>query len=236
MTQENLSCPDLHPTLDFDYDLAIVGGGIVGATLASALNDSGLRVVLIEVQPLEVAVARRQAYALSLLSGRIFTGIGIWNKILPQIAKFRHIRLSDANHSGIVQFQIADLGTECLGYVAEHQVALKALQEFMADCSNVSWMCPAEVMAVDYQTSGVAITVKIQGEVRQIRTILIVGADGGRSQIRQWAGIKTRGWKYWQSCVTFTIKHEASQNDIAFERFWPAGPMGILPLPGNRCQ
>ena len=57
---------------------------------------------------------------------------------------------------------------------------------------------------------------------------------GRDSQIRQWAGIKTNGWKYWQSCLTFMITHEAPRNDIAFERFWPDGPMGVLPLTGNR--
>ncbi|NES83928.1 MAG: FAD-dependent hydroxylase [Moorea sp. SIO2B7] len=236
MTLKQLNCPKSNSSLSFDYDLAIVGGGIVGATLASALKDSGLNVVLIEAQPLDLAASRRQAYALSLLSGRIFEGIGIWDKILPQIAKFRHIRLSDADYPGIVHFQTEELGTEFLGYVAEHQVVLKSLQDLIAESNNLSWLCPAEVIGVEYQESGVAIEVKVNGEKRQLRTKLLVGADGARSRIRQWAGIKTRGWKYWQSCVAFTIKHEAPRNDIAFERFRTKGPMGILPLPGNRCQ
>lgn len=236
MTREHLNQLPSNPSLDFDYDLAIVGGGIVGATLASALKGSGLKVVLIEAQPLEIAAARRQAYAFSLLSGRIFTRIGVWEHILPKIAKFSHIRLSDADHPEVVQFQTTDLGTEFLGYVAEHNIILTALQEFIASCPHVSWLCPAEVLKVEYQSSSAQIEVLLNGEKRQIKTKLVVGADGARSQIRQWAGIKTRGWKYWQSCVTFTIKHEAPSNDIAFERFWYTGPMGILPLPGNRCQ
>jgi 2-octaprenyl-6-methoxyphenol hydroxylase len=225
-----------NPGVDFDCDLAIVGGGIVGVTLASALKDSGLRVILIETQPLELAAARRQAYALSLLSGRILTGIGVWQDILPHIGKFSQIRLSDGDHPGVVQFHREELGTDFLGYVAEHKIVLTALQEFITDCPNISWLCPAEVLQVDNQASVVAITVKIGTEKRQIHTKLIVGADGSRSRLRSWAGIKTRGWKYWQSCVTFTIKHTAPRNDIAFERFWYTGPMGILPLPGNRCQ
>ena len=223
-------------TESLNCDLVIVGGGIVGTTLASALKNSGLKVIIIEARPLEVAAARRQAYAFSLLSGRIYAGIGVWKKILPKIAKFRNIRLSDGNYPQVVQFKKKDLDSEYLGYVAEHNVVLTALQEFIAGCDNVSWLCPAEVTKVEYENSFATVKVKLDGQEKLIKTKLVVGADGARSRIRSWAGIKTRGWKYWQSCVAFTIKHTAPQNDIAFERFWSTGPMGVLPLPGNRCQ
>ncbi|NJM88023.1 MAG: FAD-dependent hydroxylase [Hydrococcus sp. RU_2_2] len=235
MTLEQLSCDNKNEK-NFDCDLAIVGGGIVGATLACALKDSGFKILLIEAQPLEKAAAKRQAYALSVLSGHIFEGIGVWKDIFPHIGKYSHVRLSDASFPSIVKFQTADLGTDFLGYVAEHHVVLKALQNFIADCSNISWLCPAQVESVEYQKSVATLSVTVEGKSRQIRTKLVIGADGARSRIRSLAEIKTRGWKYWQSCVAFTIKHEAPQNDIAFERFWPTGPMGVLPLPENRCQ
>jgi 2-octaprenyl-6-methoxyphenol hydroxylase len=235
MTLEQLNCAIENEEV-FDCDLAIVGGGIVGATLACALKDSGLKILLIEAQTLERAAAKRQAYALSILSGRIFEGIGVWKDIFPHIGKYSHVRLSDANFPSIVKFQTADLGTDFLGYVAEHHVVLKALQNLIAGCSNISWLCLAQVEGVEYQKSVATLSVTVDGKLRQIRTKLVIGADGARSRIRSLAAIKTRGWKYWQSCVAFTIKHEASQNDIAFERFWPTGPMGVLPLPGNRCQ
>ncbi|MBE9128127.1 MULTISPECIES: FAD-dependent hydroxylase [unclassified Coleofasciculus] len=220
----------------FDYDLTIVGGGIVGATFACALKNSGLRIILIEAQPQSVAVARRQAYALSLLSGRIFQGIGVWDKIHPQIATYQQIRLSDGDYPKFVQFHPSDLGTDELGYVGEHRPLLTSLYEFLADCPNVSWLCPAEVVKVDYQQSEATITVKVEGETRQLRSRLIIAADGSRSRIRTAAGIGTKGWKYWQSCVTARIKTEKSHNHTAFERFWHSGPMGVLPLSENRCQ
>jgi 2-octaprenyl-6-methoxyphenol hydroxylase len=220
----------------WDCDVAIVGGGIVGATLACALKDSGIKVILIETQSQAAAASKRQAYALSLRSGRIFSDIGVWQSIFPNISKFRQIRLSDANYSGIVKFQTQDLGTDFLGYVGEHREILTALHQFSANCSNLSWLCPAEVLGIDYQETSALLTVRVGEQQRTIKTKLVVGADGARSRVRNWVGIKTRGWKYWQSCVAFTIKHQAPQNDIAFERFWPTGPMGILPLSGNRCQ
>ena len=222
--------------LQFDYDLTIVGGGIVGTTLAAALANSGLKILIIEALTPELAASRQRAYALSLLSGRILRGIGVWDKFIPKIAKFNHIRLSDSDYPEFVKFKTADLGTEHLGYVAEHGIVLTALQEFIGDCPNVNWLCPAEVVGVDYQDSGATLTVQQSEEKLELTTKLVIAADGPKSRIRQWAQIKTRGWKYWQSCVTFTIQHNAASNDTAFERFWKTGPMGILPLPGNRCQ
>ncbi|MBE9117551.1 FAD-dependent hydroxylase [Lusitaniella coriacea LEGE 07157] len=221
---------------DLDCDLVIVGGGIVGATLACSLKGPGLQVILIEAKTLEAAATRPQAYALSLLSGRIFEGIGVWDDILPKISQYHSIQLSDADYPHILQFQPEDLGTDALGYVAEHGVVLRALQKSLADCPNIRWLCPAEVVGIEDGASAVAIRVKMGAEERQVRAKLLVGADGARSRVRHWADIKTRGWKYWQSCVTFKIQHEAPRNDIAFERFWYSGPMGVLPLPGNRCQ
>lgn len=228
----------LNPTseIKLDYDLAIVGGGIVGATLAAALKDSGLSVALIEAQVESVSVAKGRAYAISLLSGRIFQEIGIWDKILPQITSFAQIQLSDADYPKIVQFNPPELETDKLGYAAEHRVLLTALQEFLQTSPNVSYLCPAEVIKADYQKDFVEIQLRVNGELKTIKTRLLVGADGAKSRIRQAAGIKTRGWLYWQSCVVATIKPEKPHNNVAYERFWPSGPMGVLPLTENRFQ
>ena len=236
MALEQLTKTTPTPHSRFDYDLAIVGGGIVGATLACGLKNSGLSVLLVEAQPQSVEAVKPQAYNLSILSGRIFQGIGVWEKILPKITTYRQIRLSDADYGGIVQFHPTDLGTDALGYIGEHRVLLTSLYNFLAECPNVELLCPAEVVDVEYQPSGVEINVQVAGETRQVRTRLVVAADGARSRIRMAAGIGTKGWQYWQSCVTARIKTEKPHNDTAFERFWPSGPMGVLPLSENRCQ
>lgn len=220
----------------YEYDLVIVGGGIIGLTLAAALKDSGLSVLLIEAKVESAAVAKGQAYAVHMLSALIYQGIGIWSKILPQIATYRSVRLSDADYPNVVEFCTTDIGTEDLGYVAEHQALLQPLQEFVKECPNVTYLCPAEVVNSQYQQDIVAIDIKIAGELRTIRSKLLVAADGARSPIRQAAKIKTHGWKYWQSCIVAFVKPEKPHNDTAYERFWSSGPFAILPLPGNRCR
>ena len=229
-----LSAPMIDSSLP--YDLTIVGGGIVGTTLAAALKTSGLRIAIIEAQSPEQSLVKPQAYALSILSSRILTGIGVWKNILPKIGKFQHINLSDRDYPNPVSFETQDLGTADLGYVGEHPVILSALQEFLETCPNIEWIRPAELVAVDYSENQAEIRIKkAEGEIL-ITSKLVIGADGAKSQIRNLANIKTRGWKYWQSCVAFTIEHQAPLNNVAFERFCETGPMGILPLPGNRCQ
>jgi 2-octaprenyl-6-methoxyphenol hydroxylase len=221
---------------EIDYDVVIVGGGIVGATLACGLKDSGLKVTIIESQPPELAIGRRQAYALTLQTGRILKQIGVWDDIINKITTFYQISLSDSDYPNVVKFLPQDLGTDELGYVGEHGVMLSAMYDFLEQCPNVSWQCPAILKSVNYDSDFVQIEIEKDGNSQQFYSRIVVAADGAKSRLREEAGIKTQGWKYWQSCIAMTIKTERSHENVAFERFWPSGPMGVLPLPGNRCQ
>ena len=219
-----------------DYDVVIVGGGIVGATLACGLKDSGLKITIIESQQPDVAISKKQAYALTLQTGRILKSIGVWDEIITKITTFYQINLSDSDYHRVVQFMCQDLGTDQLGYVGEHGIILSAMYEFLSQCPNVSWQCPASLKNVNYYPDYVEVEIENQGNLNTFYSKIIVAADGSKSRLREEAGIKTHGWKYWQSCIAMTIKTEKSHQNIAFERFWPSGPMGVLPLPGNRCQ
>ncbi|CAD5910039.1 MAG: FAD-dependent hydroxylase [Planktothrix agardhii] len=219
-----------------DYDVVIVGGGIVGATLACGLKDSGLKITIIESQQPDVAISKKQAYALTLQTGRILKSIGVWDEIITKITTFYQINLSDSDYHRVVQFMCQDLGTDQLGYVGEHGIILSAMYEFLSQCPNISWQCPASLKNVNYHPDYVEVEIENQGNLNTFYSKIIVAADGSKSRLREEAGIKTHGWKYWQSCIAMTIKTEKSHQNIAFERFWPSGPMGVLPLPGNRCQ
>jgi 2-octaprenyl-6-methoxyphenol hydroxylase len=219
-----------------DYDVAIVGGGIVGLTLACALKNSGLRIALIEANVESAAVSRGQAYHVNLLSSRIFEGIGVWPQMRPDVNPIEQIRLSDQNYPGIVQFQLQDLQTAALGFVSEHRVLLKALRDGLTQSNTVTSLCPVEVVTTDFQADSVELTLRQADQAWTVRSRLLVAADGARSPIRQQAGIQTIGWQYWQSCIVAFIKPEKSHANIAYERFQHDGPFAILPLPENLCR
>ncbi len=218
------------------YDVAIVGGGVVGSALACALRNSGLQVILLDAQSREAAVSRQQVYAVTLLTGQILQGIGVWEAILPQINTFRQIRLSDGDRPADVRFLPQDLALDRLGYVAEHTPLLQGLRDFIDKSDNVCCVESAQVEEINYGTDEAIVTYGHEGKTQQLQARLVVAADGGRSPVREAAGISTRGWKYWQSCVTFKVKPEKSHEDIAYEKFQASGPFAILPLPGNRCN
>lgn len=221
-----------------DCDLAIVGGGIIGNTLAVALQNSGLRVVSIESEAQSVSITKSRAYVISMLSGQIFEGLGIWKQVLPQVTQFSQIQISDADYAGVVKMYPQDLGTEALGYAASHEVLLTALQSKLQTAPNITVMCPARVVAVEYTATGADITIQTPATntPTQIRAKLVIAADGAKSSLRERAGIATTGWNYWQSCITATIAPEKPHQNVAYERFWYAGPIGVLPLADGRCQ
>ncbi len=237
-----------------DYDVAIVGGGVVGTLAACLLQDSGLRVVLIESASGSVAADRGQAYSINQLSMQIFAGLGIWPTIRPQVETYRHVRLSDADSPNIVRFSPADLGSagwdsdrggaESLGYVAEHRVLLTELQNRLKRHMAIDRLCPAKVISRSVTPADPAsghplistLTVESADQVRPITAKLVIAADGARSPLRQAAGIKTIGWQYWQACVVAFIKPERFHDHIAYERFQTDGPFAILPLPDGICR
>ncbi|UAJ73805.1 FAD-dependent hydroxylase [Synechocystis sp. PCC 7339] len=221
---------------DNQFDVAIAGGGVVGLILAAGLRHTGLKIAIIEALPKEQALTKPQAYAISLLSGKILAGLGVWGNIKDSIGHFDRIQISDNNYKGTVPFAKEDVNELALGHVAEHPVILQALENCVEECPRITWFRPAELIGFTEGEKHKQVTLQQEGKQITLQTKLLVAADGARSRIRSLAGIKTKGWKYWQSCVAFTIQHQAPDNNTAFERFCDTGPMGILPLPGDRAQ
>lgn len=214
------------------FHVAIAGGGIAGLTLGCALKNSGLKVVVLEAQTQAATLTKQQAYAISLRSSQIFQQIGVWEQILPRISRFQQIHLSDNDYPGVVKFSPPDLGTEDLGYVGEHQVLAQVLQDYLSP-NDIFY--ETAVNTVEYNQERVQLHLQTPTGEQTITTQLLVAADGSRSPIRAAAGINTKGWRYWQSCITTRVKPE-NPDCIAYEKFQTSGPFAILPLPKGLCN
>jgi 2-octaprenyl-6-methoxyphenol hydroxylase len=241
MTAVALSPLTADPTI-FHCDVAIVGGGIVGHTLALALQQSGLEVILLEAAAESIAVAKGRAYVFSVLSAQLFEQLGIWAEVLPRVSQFSQIQISDADSPAVAKLFPADLGSESLGYAVSHQTMLTALQRQLQHSSHFTALCPAVVERSTQTPEGAELMVNLppsalaQQPQAIVKARLVVGADGSKSPLRSEAGISTKGWAYWQSCVTATIATSKDHQNIAYERFWYDGPMGVLPLADGRVQ
>jgi 2-octaprenyl-6-methoxyphenol hydroxylase len=219
-----------------EYDAIVVGGGIVGAVAACGLGQIGLRVAIVEAASSSVAAQRGQAYSINLLSAQVFEDLGLWQTIRPQVETYRSVQLSDGDYGKVVRFLPEDLGAETIGYVAEHRVLIEVLQNELQRLPNLDWICPAKVVETVRSDDKTLVTIHQDGITRQLKTALVVAADGNQSPLRTAANIKTIGWKYWQSCVVAFIKPEYPHDQIAYERFQPDGPFAILPLPNGLCR
>jgi 2-octaprenyl-6-methoxyphenol hydroxylase len=229
-----LSLTDIVPDKPLVYDVAIVGGGVVGTLTACLLEYSGLKVVLIEAATTSAAADRGQAYSINQLSSKIFAGLNLWSQIRPQVETYSHVQLSDADYQGtIVQFQPDDVQEPTLGYVAEHRVLLDALQSRLKRCELVDWLCPATVQSMTTVGHDRQLTIGHGGTTRVLQAKLVIAADGSRSPLRQAAGIDTFGWRYWQSCIVAFIRPSKPHQNTAYERFQTEGPFAILPLPNG---
>lgn len=238
------------------YDVAVVGGGIVGLVFACGLRNTGLRVAVIEAQTAKQAASRQRAYAFSPVSAQILEGLGLWETVGPQLTPFEQVRLSDADYPKPITFRPEHAPSqskrEAVYYSAEHTVLMRALQSAVLAADNIDYWCEAQVLAqpdmpsiVDSrvgshsgQSNARKPTLAVEQNSRRYKfcTQLIVGADGAKSGVRNRAQIETFGWKYWQSCITAVLEPEESHGNTAYEKFWPSGPFAILPLPNNRCQ
>lgn len=215
------------------YDVVIVGGGIVGLTCACGLRESGLRVAVIEAQSAQQAANRQRAYAFSPVSADILKGLGLWERVGPQLTCFQRVKLSDADYRQAITFRTEDGQSDAVYYSAEHTVLMSALQLAVQAAGNIDYWGESKVVKTEISSQ---LSVN-QGDRHYLfQTKLLVGADGSRSSVRDQAQIKTLGWKYWQSCITAVLEPEYSHDNTAYEKFWPSGPFAILPLPDNRCQ
>jgi 2-octaprenyl-6-methoxyphenol hydroxylase len=219
-------------------NIAIVGGGLVGASLALALQAGakarGWKIVLIE--PFAPGNSYQPSYdarssALSFGARKIYERLGLWQQISRRAEPILHIQVSDRGRFGAARLSALEEGVPALGYVVENAWLGQCLWQGL-DKDVISWRCPAEVKRMQALGDGYRLTLDDETEVECDLAIL---ADGGRSGLREQLGIGVTEHSYNQSALIANITPSEAHCGQAFERFTDEGPMALLPLPENRC-
>ncbi|WP_248795027.1 2-octaprenyl-6-methoxyphenyl hydroxylase [Pseudomonas sp. MWU13-2105] len=219
-------------------NLAIIGGGLVGASLALALQAGakarGWKITLIE--PFAPGDSYQPSYdarssALSFGARQIYQRLGVWQSISQRAEPIKQIHVSDRGRFSTARLSAMEEGVPALGYVVENAWLGQCLWQAL-DRDVISWRCPAEVTHLQPLEDGYRLTL---GDETQLDCDLAILADGGRSGLREQLGIGVRKRSYHQSALIANITTSEVHNGMAFERFTDEGPMALLPLPENRC-
>lgn len=220
-----------------DYDIAIIGGGLTGLSLAAALAPLPLRVLMIDTRgkianPVDDYDER--SLALGFGSRLIYGGIGVWDEIAPAATPMDTVHVSQKGHLGSTRLHADESGVAALGYVVTLRHLSTVLEQFITNQSNLTRLHQTTLTGLDTDGEEARLQVETNGKPGQLTTRLMVGADGGASSSRQLMGIDTRVEPYDQRAVIANITAAKPHENCAYERFTETGPMALLPLDNNR--
>jgi 2-polyprenylphenol 6-hydroxylase len=224
-------------------DVVIAGAGLVGQALALslALDNPDISIVLVDpalarcdrwLQPLTEPEGLDdfdlRVSALTDQSRRLFERIGAWQGI-TRLQPYTAMQVWDAEGTGAVRFDAADLHVPALGHIVENRLALAALWQQLQLCRNIE-ICAEPVRSIDAANPQGHTPVLLESG-RTLQARVLVGADGAFSRIRAWAGLPTREWDYGHSAIVATIRCQQPLEATAWQRFLPSGPLAFLPMP-----
>lgn len=225
-----------------ELDVIVVGAGVAGSATALALVRAGFGVTLVETRsPMEWRANDEvdpRVVALAPDSASLLDELGVWSSVLDARASaYRRMHVWDALAPGALTFDAADRGEAALGWIVENRllqhVLWRALNASSASGNPARLLCPAEVVAIDNDHEGVAVTL---ADGTRLRTRLLIAADGAASPMRRRLGIGTRDRDYGQRAIVAHVGTERSHEATAWQRFQPGGPLAFLPLADGRSS
>ena len=217
------------------FDIAIVGGGMVGASLAAALANLEVTTALIEAVPHDAASQPsfdERTTALSNGSRRILETLGVWPAVAREATPIAKVHVSDQGHFGFARIDAAEQGLASLGHVVPNRALGAALWAALSARTDVRVFCPARVDRVEVRKD----SVELDLAQTSIDARLVVAADGADSAVRRAFGVEADVRDYHQTAVITTVLPARFHDHVAYERFTASGPLALLPLSDGRCS
>lgn len=215
-------------------DVIIVGGGMVGSTIACGLAEAGISSMLVERHPTPV---RRNGIelrvsAISHASQRIYRRLGVWETMRAErVSPYQTMQVWE--NGSQIRFDAAELGEADLGHIVENDVMVRALRQRLSQLSAVELVCPATPTSLDLSDRRPSLRLADGGD---LSAELIIAADGANSHLRQWAGIALDAASYDQQAVVATFECANGNQETAWQRFLPTGPLALLPIGQAHCS
>lgn len=217
-----------------NFDVVIVGGGIVGLSLANELVGSDFSVAVVERNTLKIITEEIdcRVSAINRSALKRFERTGVFNSSLMQrICAFEKMFVWDKGGAGQIQFDSAELGVSELGVIVENNVLQKMLLENISSAENVTYLSPEEIVNIDYSIAEAESNTCIGlASGKKIYATLLVGADGVHSKVREAADIQQVAQSYQQQGLVCNVKTSEPHQNIAWQCFMPSGPLAFLPL------
>jgi 2-octaprenylphenol hydroxylase len=223
------------------FDVVIIGAGIAGAALAAALSEEGLSIAVVEAQSLDASVLPTacslqnfdpRVSALTPRSRALLEELGAWEAIAAyRFCAYRHMTVWDAEGTGQIEFDRAEVDATELGYIVENRAVVSALLTRLRSAADIRLFSPDVLQTCTRQPSS-GMLLELEGGV-VLEADLVVAADGAMSRVREMMEFRSREWDYGHCAIVATVEVAQAHEATAWQRFLPSGPLALLPLPGE---
>ena len=223
------------------FDVLIVGGGLVGATLALGLGQLGLSVALVEAHSVtpdatvEKGFFDDRSIALSHGTRNILSRLGLWKDFASQVTPIHKIHISDRGHFGFARLCAKQEQVPALGYVIESRVMGSILQSKIPQSKGITFFCPWKLASLTIGDDCVSAQLEQEAVTQTIEAKLLLVADGAHSHTRDLLGVAHQQVDFGQTAVIANVSVNQSHKNTAYERFTETGPLALLPFGENRC-
>lgn len=223
------------------FDVAIIGAGIAGASLALALSGEGLSIALVEAQSLDepklpvtygVHNFDPRVSALTPRSRAFLEKLGAWDAIAAyRYCPYHHMTVWDAEGTGQIEFDRAEVNAPELGHIVENRAIVSALLARVSVAADINLLSPVSLQSCARLESSRMLLELDEGGA--LEADLLVAADGALSRVREMMAFHSREWDYGHRAIVATVEVAHAHEETAWQRFLPTGPLALLPLRGE---